>query len=239
MFQHVALRCARRIVFQTPGAMNCYGQNIQKKSTIILNPLDCEKLPERKAECIDNRIVTVGRLYPQKNHKMLINAFSMSKAKETHSLHIYGEGSLRNELEKKIIEMNLTDKVFLEGTSKSVYEDIQNAKLFAFTSDYEGLPNALIEAMAIGIPCVSTDCSPGGAKMIINDGENGRLIECGNAEAFARALDDTLFNQEKQEKFSANGINIRHRVATGKITDEWLNFINTVVKNRKSLLQNT
>ena len=98
---------------------------------------------------------------------MLIRAFAASKASEKHTLHIYGEGKLRPELEALVSELNMCDKVFLEGNSHQVHEDIKNAKLFAFTSDYEGLPNALMEAMAIGVPCVSTDCSPGGARMLI------------------------------------------------------------------------
>lgn len=217
-------------VFQSEGAKSYYSKSCQRKSRIILNPLDCNNLPERNCLEIDNRIVTVGRLQPQKNHKMLIDAFSMSKAKDTHTLHIYGEGFLRQELETQISELNLNGKVFLEGNSKTVHEDIKQAKLFAFTSDYEGLPNALIEAMAIGIPCVSTDCSPGGARMLIDDGENGVLISCGDTNRLAAIFDELLENENLLYQFSMNGQKIKEKVSVKMISDSWMDFICRIVK---------
>ncbi len=216
-------------VFQSEGAKKYYSKTCQKKSSVILNPLDVDKLPIRCIDEVDNRIVSVGRLQPQKNHKMLIEAFSKSEAVDTHTLHIYGEGNLRTDLEKQIAELGLEGKVFLEGNSKTVHEDIKNAKLFAFTSDYEGLPNALIEAMAMGIPSISTDCSPGGARMLIDDGINGRLIECGNVSEFSKALDDTLCDNKKLSMYGNNGTKIRDIVETEKIASQWLDIIRKIV----------
>ena len=215
-------------VFQSNGAKQYYPQKCQKKSRVILNPIDLDKLPERNTDIIDNRIVSVGRLQKQKNQKMLIEAFALTKAKEMYTLHIYGEGPLRSELTDQIEKLGLKDRVFLEGNSTKVLDDIKNASLFAFTSDYEGLPNALIEAMAIGIPCVSTDCSPGGARMLINDGQNGRLIECNNEVAFARAIDETLFDDEVLKLYSTNCVKIRDLVGVEKISKEWIEFIGDV-----------
>lgn len=226
----IAQRITKYYVFQSEGAKACYPKRVQKKSCIILNPLDTARLPERQADQVDRRIVSVGRLAPQKNQKMLIEAFSKTKMKETHTVQIYGEGPLRSELEQQIQVLGLQDKVFLEGNSSHVHEDIKNAKLFAFTSDYEGLPNALLEAMALGVPCISTDCSPGGAKMLINNGENGVLIPCNDVDALCEAMDDLLSNEEKLKKFSMNGKKIREKVSIETISKEWLTCINQVKK---------
>lgn len=215
-------------VFQSEGARSYYSKYIQKKSSIILNPLEVDKLPQRDPNGIDHRIVSVGRLFPQKNQEMLIRAFAASKASEKHTLHIYGEGKLRPKLEALIAELSMSDKVFLEGNSRHVHEDIKNAKLFAFTSDYEGLPNALMEAMAIGVPCVSTDCSPGGARMLINHGENGILVPCGDVAALTAVFDELLENEEMLEKFSVNGQKLKESVCVENIAKRWVECIETV-----------
>ena len=230
LLEKIAHCITKYYVFQSEGAKVCYPKRVQKKSCIILNPLDTEHLSERNADQVDNRIVSVGRLTPQKNQKMLIEAFSKAKMQETHTLHIYGEGVLRLELEQQIQALGLQDKVFLEGNSSQVHEDIKNAKLFVFTSDYEGLPNALLEAIALGIPCISTDCSPGGAKMLIDHGENGVLIPCGDVDTLCEAMDELLSNEEKLKKFSMNGKKIREKVSIETISKEWLTCIDQVKK---------
>ena len=216
-------------VFQSEGAKSYYSKRIQKKSSIILNPLEAEKLPQRDQTAADQRIVSVGRLHPQKNQTMLIKAFAASKAPEAHTLHIYGEGPLRGELETLISQLGMQDKVFLEGNSSQIYEEIKQAKLFVFTSDREGLPNALMEAMAIGVPCVSTDCSPGGARMLIENGKNGVLVPCGDVDALASAFDELLANEDRLAQFSANGQKLREAVCLETIVNRWLECINQVV----------
>lgn len=215
-------------VFQSEGAKSYFPKSIRKKSCVILNPLNTDSFPTRDEEHVENKIVSVGRLAPQKNQKMLIDTFAASKAKENHTLHIYGEGTLREELQNQIDSLGLTDKVFLEGNSKEVLEKIKNAKIFAFTSDYEGLPNALMEAMAIGLPCISTDCSPGGARMLIQNGENGILIPCGDTETFTHELDKLCDNPENLKKYSEKARNITKETNIEVIAKKWLNFIKQV-----------
>ena len=216
-------------VFQSEGAKGYYSKYIQKKSCVILNPLNTDQLPQREEGKIDERIVSVGRLHSQKNHKMLIQAFANSKAKEKHTLHIYGDGELKKELHDLIVSLNMSDKIILEGNSRQVHEDIKNAKLFAFTSDYEGLPNALMEAMAIGVPCVSTDCSPGGARMLIENNENGILIPCGDTAALTAVFDELPEDEEKLKKFSANGQKLRESVCVEMIANRWLKCIEQII----------
>ena len=107
-------------VFQSEGARAFFPKKIQKKSCIILNPLDIAKLPERDEQAVDNRIVSVGRLTEQKNQKMLINAFAKSSASANHTLHIYGDGNLREALAAQITALGMEGKVILEGNSTHV-----------------------------------------------------------------------------------------------------------------------
>jgi len=212
-------------VFQSEGARDYYPKYIQKKSCIILNPMNVEKIPERDRKMVDNRIVTVGRLHSQKNHRMLINAFAKSKISGQYTLHIYGDGELRSDLEKQINALDMSDRIFLEGSSNRVHEEIKDAKLFVFTSDYEGLPNALMEAMAIGLPCISTDCSPGGARMLINNGENGIIIPCGDEQRLADEFNAMFKDSDCLERLGDNAKHIRDRCSISAVSKEWLESI--------------
>ena len=163
---------------------------------------------------------------PQKNQKLLINAFSdLAKDFPDYTLIIYGEGSLRNELENYIISKGLQSKVVLPGVKNNIQEYIKDASLFVLSSDYEGIPNALIEAMAIGLPCVSTDCSPGGARELIADGENGTIVECGNPQMLAKAMELVLKDREKAQGMGTNAKKICARVDKDVVCDSWLDLI--------------
>jgi glycosyltransferase involved in cell wall biosynthesis len=184
VYKEIVEHCAAKFVFQTTGAQKCYPKKVQDRSAVILNPLDTTGFPTHDFTSEKKEIVTVGRLEPQKNQKILIDAFSkFAKDFPDYKLTIYGEGSLRPELEQFIQSKGLQDRVMLPGSKNRIQEHIKDAALFVLSSDYEGIPNALIEAMAIGLPCVSTDCSPGGARELINDGENGVIVDCGNSDA--------------------------------------------------------
>jgi glycosyltransferase involved in cell wall biosynthesis len=133
-----------------------------------LNPVD-EVFFKTKFDGVRRNLVTTGRLAPQKNHKMLIKAFAKIADKINDDLYIYGEGELRAELEQLVLDLNMQNRIFLPGAVKNVADTIKSAKLFILSSDFEGLPNSLMEAMALGIPCISTDCPCGGPKMLLNE----------------------------------------------------------------------
>ena len=142
-----------------------------------------------------------------------------------YSLIIYGEGSLRKELESYVKEKNLQGRVFLPGAKDNIQERIKDASLFVLSSDYEGIPNALIEAMAIGLPCVSTDCSPGGAKELIESGENGLIVECENPKLLAAAVKSMMVEREESRRMGTQARLIRNRVDKHQIADSWLGII--------------
>src|SRR5699024_7366265 len=111
------------------------------------------------------------------------------KKHPNYDLIIYGEGNEREELESLIRRLNLINRVYLPGSTQDVLEKIKDASVFAFSSNFEGMPNALIEAMALGLPVISTDCPSGGPRELINHGVNGLLTPVKDKEQFAQQLD--------------------------------------------------
>lgn len=215
-------------VFQTEDAKNYFPLRIRKRGTVIANPIN-NSLPdpfdgERKKE-----IVTVLRLEPQKNVYMLIDAFEqITQDFPSYSLKIYGEGSLEVDIATYVKQKQLDTKVHLMGFSKDVYSEIKSAGMFVLPSNYEGMPNALIEAMAMGIPSIATDCPCGGPKFLINNFENGILIPVGDTEALAKAMTNVISNKNLSATIGHNAIRIRERLSVDKITKKWVEFAEKV-----------
>ena len=225
------MKFADLTVFQTDGAREFFRgkYDIYEKSVVIPNPVVItdeikalrDKIPTFEER--DNRIVTVGRLsLKQKRQDILIKAFDIVHKKHPElQLVIYGDGEDRDKIQEIITQMGLNNCVTLAGKVLGVEKEILNAKAFVLTSDYEGIPNALIEALSVGVPCVSTDCSPGGAKLLIDDGENGFLVSCGDAEQIARKTLEIIKSKDISEKFSKIGIVITEEFSETKIADMW------------------
>ena len=226
VYRKIVENRADKIVFQTNGAQACYPPKVQKKSVVILNPLDTSAFPTHDFSNEKKEIVSVGRLEPQKNQKLLIESFSMlAEELPDYNLVIYGEGSLRKELEAFVESKGLTNRVFLPGAKSGIQNYIKDASLFVLSSDYEGIPNALIEAMAIGLPCVSTDCSPGGARELIESEENGLIVECGNPKMLADAVKRMIVEKKEAKRMGTQARWVRSRVDKCKIADSWLGII--------------
>ena len=176
ILRNCILNSVEGIVFQTKSAQNYFRKKIINKSTVIHNPVYIKR--EEYPICkMDNRLVAVGRLNPQKNFSLLIDAF-----KELHkdfpelTLEIYGEGPLKTDLQNRINYYGLDKSVKLMGAHRDVLNRIYRARMFVLPSIYEGMPNALMEAMCLGIPVLSSDCPCGGPKELIKDGQNGYLF---------------------------------------------------------------
>ncbi len=226
IYRKIVENNAKGIVFQTKGAKAHYKKSVQDKSTVILNPFNADNLPVYDFEKREKEIVSVGRLQPQKNQQLLIDAFALiAKDFPDYKLKIYGDGILKETLQKQIDEMDLSKQVLLMGAHKDIFDKIATASLFVLSSDFEGLPNTLIEAMCIGVPSVSTDCSPGGARELITDGENGFIVPCNDAEALAEAMKKVLSDDETAKKFSVEGKKVIERMECKTIAEVWLRFI--------------
>lgn len=211
-------------VFQTPDAKAYFSNNVQKRSCIILNPINSQ-LPDAYKGEREKRVVSVGRLHRQKNFKMLFDAFSIfSKENSEYTLEIYGEGLLEAELNNYLKDKNMEEKVFLKGFCDDVHSKILSASMFVMSSDFEGLPNALLEAMAIGLPSISTDCPCGGPRLLIENKKNGILVPVGDTEKMAAAMDYIAKNPKEAEKIATFATQINERANVEKIATLWLDF---------------
>lgn len=182
-------RKAAAIVFQTRYEQSCFSRKI-KQMHIIPNPVS---VSAEAKPCERMEIVTAGRLIEQKNQRMLIEAFA--KVRERHPeavLKIYGDGHLKEELQKCIDGLGIHDVAELCGNVSDLHERITGAAAFVLTSEFEGLSNALIEAMMLGIPCITTDYP--GAEELIKDKKSGLLIPRGNVRELVKALDRLLMD---------------------------------------------
>lgn len=221
------MRFADGYVFQTKDAQRYYPDSIQRKSVVIPNPLmGSDKIPLPYSGVRRKEIVTAGRLNPQKNQKLLINAFS--KVVERHpdySLIIYGEGPIRIELEESIRGLDLQGKVLLPGAIENVLEKMNESSMFVMSSDFEGMPNALMEAMALGLPCISTDCPCGGPRELIDGGNNGILVPTNDEESLADSMLHLIDNKDAAREIGNNASKIRTRLSMDEVFDTWMDFL--------------
>ena len=222
--------CAKcnAVVFQTEGAKSYFNNKIQSKGSIILNPIR-KNLPEHSKEKDSRRIVSVGRLNSQKNYTLLLEAFALFCQKyNDYKLEIYGKGEQEETLKKLAKTLGIEDRVIFEGFRNDVHEKIADATMFVMSSDYEGLSNALLEAMAMGLPCISTDSPPGGARMVIKNGQNGLLVPVGNKEKLMEAMDSIAANAEMAEKMGRNAAEMRDLLSEERICSQWEKLIKVV-----------
>lgn len=218
-------------VFQTKQAQKYFCKNIQKRSCIIHNPIcGIDEVPAPCAEQVFE-IVSVGRLEPQKNFELLIDGFcDFHKKHNDSTLTIYGEGSMRKKLEEKVKSLSLEQSIFLPGNQEKIVSKIAGKSLFVLSSDFEGMSNALMEAMAVGLPCIATDCPIGGSKELIFDHVNGILIPVRNVEKLTEAMEELYENQILREKLGNEARKIKETHSVEKITAEWKNMINKVLR---------
>ena len=189
LLRKVAYPFAQGIIFQTQMAKSFFPQYIQKKGVVLQNPVDATRIPEPYIGERKKVFSAVGRLEPQKNFPMLIRAFSeFHKREKDYKLVIYGEGRERINIENLIKELHLENSVSLPGRNKDVLNCINDCAAFILSSDYEGMPNALIEAMCMGMPVISTDCPSGGPREIIENEKNGLLIPVNDELRMTQAM---------------------------------------------------
>ena len=222
-------------VFQTKKAMEYYGEQLQKRSVVIHNPCTVPYVPAPAWDKRRNEIAFVARFdIQQKRQDLMIQAFAIV-AKEIPNIRLafYGEGKEMEDIRKMAESLGVLNRVDFKGLIKDIPNAIRGAKLFVMTSDYEGLPNALIEAMAVGLPCVSTDCSPGGAAELIESGQNGVIVPVGDADAIAEGIRTTLLNPQNAEAIGIEAQKIVEKLNPELIYGQWLDYIQEVLCKRK------
>jgi glycosyltransferase involved in cell wall biosynthesis len=211
-------------VLQTKRAWSYFPEAVQKNSVIIGNPVRVQFVAEEKRE---HKIATAGRLTEQKNQKMLINAFSaVHKLHPEYTLDIYGEGPLRAQLQELINEKGLQDSVTLAGNVSDLHKRMSVAEMFVLSSDYEGLSNALLEAMMMGLPCISTDCA--GSDEAITSGENGILVPVGNEEKLTEAMLRLIENENYRNQLAEAAKASADKYKVENIIQQWAEVIEGV-----------
>ena len=215
-------------VFQTEDAKAWFPPSLQRKSAVIMNQVDARFFDRPPVEKRRD-VVTVGRLTAQKNQALLIRAFAKVPDRGDR-LIIYGEGELREALTALVRELGLEGRVLLPGLSRDVAEDIRAAKVFVLSSDYEGMPNALLEAMALGLPCVATDCPCGGPAAVIRDGDNGLLIPVGDEQALTAALASLTWDFDAREQLGRAARETAERFRPEAVFLQWQDYIKKIIE---------
>ena len=218
---HLVNALADHVVFQTKEVQSFYCRSTQAHSSILPNPVSvsCLASAERKP-----RIVNPARLHENKNQTMLIRAFALFlPAHPEYTLTIYGEGELQEELKALISNLNLEGKAFIHENVADIHEQIADAGMFVLSSNAEGMPNALLEAMMMGLPCISTACT--GAKEVIQNGVNGLLTEVGNTEELAAAMAWMADHPEQAEIMRHNAMKTAEAFRTEKVIGQWEKLI--------------
>ncbi len=199
---------------------------MQKKIAIIPNPNHIT-IAEREYALNttkEEKIAIVGRLIPLKNHKMLIDAFSIvHNSHPNYHLDIYGDGEMYEVLDNQIKQLGRTESIKLHGRTDNVPEALASARIFVLCSNVEGMPNALMEAMALGVPCIATDVS--GVRDIIDDEVNGFIIPVGDEKALEARLMQLMGSEELQNQFSRESYSVIERFDKRIIFEQWLDLV--------------
>lgn len=227
LLRFLIYRRADGYVFQTKQAQKFYSKKIQSRSTVIHNPVKTD-LPYR-TDKHNKEIVAVGRLMPQKNYDLLLRAFSeLRKRNKDYILRIFGEGKEEERLRNLCKDLGIENVTRFEGFCTNVHEKIKDSDIFVMSSDFEGMPNSLMEAMAMGFPVISTDCPCGGPAELIINGENGLLTSVGNIDNLTECILNFVNNTGLKYKLSENAVEIRNTHSIDAIVSKWMGYFNTL-----------
>lgn len=194
----------------------------------LANPIDFDRLdelaavsPARSRDQAKPLIVSVGRLVKEKRPDLLVEAAARLKRRRPFELWICGDGPMTAALRDQIRALELDRDVTLLGFCNNPYAILAQADAFVMTSDFEGLPNGLIEAQGLGVPAVSTDCRYGPSEIMVH-GETGFLVRLGDPEAVADSLDLMLSDDERRAEMGRASVQrVRSRYAVDVLIEKW------------------
>lgn len=222
-------------VFQTKEASQFYSRHLQNNCAIIPNPIMINRpIPAINYDDLPKTIVSLGRIdNSQKRIDVMIEAFSIFYQKHPdYRFVIYGNGGSEDLLHALIDKHRINNVVDVKGLSTDSLSDLSREGMFVITSDFEGISNSLLEAMAVGLPVVSTDHSPGGARLLISDHENGLLTPIRNPIAVANAMSEYADNPSLARKCGTNAKRVLQRFTIDKTIESWEQIIRQVSKKR-------
>ncbi len=214
--------CAAGVILQTERSRGFFCRKVGEKAVILPNSLNPAFIRPRYEGVREKKIVSVGRMDANKNHEMQLRAFARLKDKyPEYTLVIYGDGELRSYIEETAEELGIAKRVFLPGVVQDVAERIGQASLFLLTSYSEGVSNALIEALALGLPVIATDVPSGGTEELMKDGVNGLIIPAGEQAALTRAMDRLLGDPAYAQQLGREAARIQERLAPERVNPLW------------------
>ena len=224
--------------FQLEHAIDFYGDRIKNKSFVIPNPFILKTDVEIFNGVRNKSIVSAGRFVVEKGFDVLIEAYSIVVKKHPdYKLIIWGEGPLLDDYKNQTEKLGISNRVSFPGYSNNVAASVQKEGIFVLSSRYEGIPNVLIEALSIGIPVITTDCSPGGPRFLVNDGERGLIVNIDDVTNLANSINNLIENEELYRKFEIRGPEIRSILSKEKIAGMWIEAINNILS--QSVCKNT
>ncbi len=222
-------------VFQTKQSQKFFGKRIQSHSVVIHNPVK-DGLPNSQVISKDYyKIVSIGRLENQKNYPLALKVIkSLIEAGISVKYYIYGQGSCKFSLQKLCSNLGIEQYVYFMGTSKNVHTEIIDTDFFLMTSNYEGLPNVLLEAMSMGLVVLATNCPCGGPSELIQHGVNGFLFPVGDDRKAVETIISLISDKGLCLDVAIEAKKIRDTHDLNRITEEWINYIDEVKKGNSN-----
>lgn len=216
-------------IFQTRRAAKFFGNKKSERDIIIPNAIFNETVYSLSPPAERKKIIcATGRLIKLKRFDMLIDAFAkIADQIPGYMLFIFGEGEEKNDLENQIKYLGLKDRIILVGTDPQAVKFVNYASVFVLSSDFEGMPNALLEALAMGVPCVSTRCEMGPDELI-EDRVSGILTDVGSSEQLSEAMLEIIQNPDFAKKLSENGRKLLKTHSIESISRQWLDYLNRI-----------
>ncbi|MEE3469422.1 MAG: glycosyltransferase [Butyrivibrio hungatei] len=223
---------AAGVVVQSKGAKAKFPKYIQKKCIILPNSLNPSFIRKRYIGDREKKIVMVARINSNKNQEMVMRAFkdAAGDAFPDYSLVFYGDGPDSIKLQRLASELGIRKRVEFKGNVSNVAEHIEKASIFILASNHEGMPNSLIEAMSLGLPCISTDCPCGGPRDLIEDGVNGLLVPVGDKDAMADAIRKILSDKELAERLGEQATKIQEICSPDITNSKWKKYFDRIME---------
>lgn len=218
-------------LFQLEKARDFFGTKVARKSFVIPNPFYPKCEASRSLMTRKRTIVSVGRFDREKGFDVLIDAFGIIHKKfNDYTLTIYGDGVIKDELQKQVDKLHLTDVVFFPGYVENIEKEIIDDGMFVLPSRFEGIPNSLLEAMSVGLPIISTDCTPGGPAFLTKNGERGLLVEVDNSKSLAEAIERYIKEPEFAERMGEKSKAVIDELDPKLIASKWYEFFSCIIK---------
>lgn len=229
LLRRIMYPAAARLCVQTGDISRWFQENMGVESDVIPNPVEVHNLSgdaSRRSGRL--RAIGLGRLEHQKGFDLMIEAFAqIADDVPEWDLVIFGEGSVRSELEAKVLRHGLQDRVQMPGATDESALELSRSDLFLHAARYEGYPNAILEALAAGLCVVATDC-PGGTSEILKGGENGVLVKNSDVSALAGALRNIMHDREQRETYARRARQGVRSLSPRTIAQQWLGVVERV-----------